>query len=193
MMIATVRSEADAERRLGEIEHSADTGAERTPATTGWVALADARAGDGAWLDRLVSNVENPPARPFFDRVIADGYALLGRWDRVPAFLEGSRAFAERGGLEGLLPFLDRLEGRAALAAGDPGRAVDLLTAATASFDGRGAAWERATTDRSLGEALVAAGRVEEARIVLERALEVFERLRAHQEVRTTRELLAGT
>jgi hypothetical protein len=34
---------------------------------------------------------------------------------------------------------------------------------------------------------------VGEARIVLERALEVFERLRAHQEVRTTRELLAGT
>jgi len=129
--------------------------------------------------------------RPLQDQVMAAALVRFGRWDEVPAFLTGSRAFAERAGLRALPVHLDRLEGRAALAAGDTSRAVGTLAAASTAFEGLGARWEKACTDLSLAEALIAADRRGEARERLHRASEVFEDLRSIREIQRSRELSA--
>ena len=102
-----------------------------------------------------------------------------------------AQAFAERAGLRALPVHLDRLEGRAALAAGDTSRAVGALAAASTAFEGLGARWEKACTDLSLAEALVAGHRSDEARARLDAAIEVFEELRSLREIERSRELLA--
>jgi hypothetical protein len=69
---------------------------------------------------------------------------------------------------------VDRLEGRAALAAGDHARAAELLDRATAGFASLSARWEHARTDAFLAEALVEAGRDDDARERLTRARDVL-------------------
>ena len=88
--------------------------------------------------------------------------------------------------------FADRLEGRAALAAGNLERAIELLTAASAAFADLQAPWERALTDLDLGRALAAAGRTDDARRVLVGAVAAFERLGAARDVARARDGLAG-
>jgi class 3 adenylate cyclase len=160
-----------------------------------WFAWVLSRRGDHDGARNLIEQLRARPnvalARPFLDQVAAVARADAGEWDDVTAFLESSRAFAERGDLLALPAHLDRLEGRAALAAGDPERAIEMLSAASAALDGLGARWERACTDLSLAEAHLAAGRPGEARATLDRAVPVFEELRSLLEIDRSRELLS--
>jgi class 3 adenylate cyclase len=125
----------------------------------------------------------------------AAGYAVLcdliadaGRWDEAEGFADTARAWAEHAGLEALPAHAERLRGRAALAAGRPADAVDLLTRARDTFERLGAAWEVARTELFLGPALRAAG--SDADGVLRAAFDVFERVGALREAASARDLL---
>ena len=114
---------------------------------------------------------------------------MTERWDEAPAFLDASRAYAARGKLLALPVHLDRLEGRAALAAGDLDAGVKLLTAARDGFEGLGAAWERARTELDLAEALLSRAGREEARTELGAAAPDIERVGARIEIERSRDL----
>lgn len=119
---------------------------------------------------------------------------LLGdmeAWDEVPAFLEEARRYSGEAGLEALPYFIDRLEGRAALAAGRRLVAENTLTRAAEGFASLEAGWEEARTRLYLAEALLTARRIAEAREELEKAYPVFERLQSVRELARSRELLA--
>jgi hypothetical protein len=119
---------------------------------------------------------------PLLRQVQAEHLAESGRWDRVPAFAETTRAYAAGAGLRALPIHVDRLDGRAALAAGDDQRAVTLLERASGDFASLSALWEVARTETFLAQALAHAGRDEEARARLRSAGEVFEMLGARRE-----------
>ena len=151
-----------------------------------WLAWILARQGEVAEVEDLLERLASIPSqvdRPFEDQVRAIVLAEHERWDEVPAFLERSRTFAEQGGLRALPVHLDRLEGRAASAAGDHGRAMELLARASSALEELGARWEKACTDLSLTEVLIAAGRTEDARSTLEPARAVFEDLGSLREI----------
>jgi hypothetical protein len=159
-----------------------------------WLAWITTRQGTWDEFEALLEPLRSSHTelrRPLQDQVMAAALARFGRWDEVPAFLTGSRAFAERAGLRALPVHLDRLEGRAALAGGDTSRAIGILAGASTSFEELGARWEKACTDLSLAEALVAGHRSNEARARLDAAIEVFEELRSLREIERSRELLA--
>jgi class 3 adenylate cyclase/tetratricopeptide (TPR) repeat protein len=103
--------------------------------------------------------------------------AAGGVWDEAPALLAQMRRHAAAADSPSLLAFADRLEGRAAFAAGDAAAAVGLLERAVAGFADLGAAWERALTELDLAAALSATGRGEEAVLTAASAAETFERL----------------
>jgi class 3 adenylate cyclase len=158
-----------------------------------WLAWILARQGARDEVKELLERVASIPSqvgRPIADQVRAAVLAEHERWDEVPAFLQHSRDFAARGGLWALPIHLDRLEGRAALAAGETGRAMGALARASTAFEALGARWEKACTDLSLAEALMAADRTDEARERLHGASEVFEDLRSLREIERSRQLL---
>jgi class 3 adenylate cyclase len=160
-----------------------------------WLAWLDARHGraNEAWtaLERFRS-ISHQGSRPLTDQVRAIALAEGERWDLVPDFLQDSRAYTEVAGTDPLGFHLDRLEGRAALAAGDTEGAVRLLEAASDGASRLHATWERACTDLSLAEALIAAGRAGEGRARAETALAVFEELRSRREIDRARTVLAN-
>jgi AAA ATPase domain/Adenylate and Guanylate cyclase catalytic domain len=157
-----------------------------------WLAWILARRGEVDEADDLLERaaVSSQVWRPFADQVHAIVLAELARWDQVPPFLERARRFAARGGLRALPIHLDRLEGRAALATNDHGRAIEILARASTGFGDLGARWEQACTDLSLAQALTAADHRNDARARLDPAIEVFEELRSLREIERSRELL---
>jgi class 3 adenylate cyclase len=161
-----------------------------------WLAWLDARHGraSDAWtaLERFRS-ISHQGSRPLIDQVRAIALAEGVRWDLVPDFLADSRAYTESAGTDPLGFHLDRLEGRAALAAGDIDVAVRLLEAASDGANRLHATWERACTDISLAEALIAAGRADEARVRTQAALDVVTELRSRREIERARSVLANT
>jgi hypothetical protein len=116
--------------------------------------------------------------------------AESGAWERAEDVLARSRQHAEEAGLLSVPAFADRLEGRAAHAAGQTARSVDILRRARDGFASLEARWEAAVTDLSLAEALLQAGRRGEAAELLPGALAVFEELRCIRELAQARELL---
>jgi class 3 adenylate cyclase/tetratricopeptide (TPR) repeat protein len=114
-------------------------------------------------------------------------------WERAPRLLEEARTYAERAQTAGLVPFLDRLEGRAALAAGDTARAVASLTTAAEGFDRLGAGWERALTQIDLARASEAAGDGERAGRTRSSAVETFATLGAVKDLAVARSALDGS
>ena len=159
-----------------------------------WLAWILTRNGARDEVKELLEQAAAIPSqvgRPFADQVRAAVLAEHESWGEVPAFVEQARDFAARGGLRALPVHLDRLEGRAALAAGDTSRAIGTLAAASTGFEKLGARWEKACTDLSLAEALIAGDRGDEVRARLGGAIEVFEELRSVREIERSRELLA--
>src|SRR5207247_548303 len=87
-----------------------------------WLAWILTRQGERDEVKDLLARAASIPSqvgRPFADQVRAAVLAEQEQWDEVPEFLQHAREFAARGGLRALPVHLDRLEGRAALAAGD--------------------------------------------------------------------------
>jgi hypothetical protein len=143
-----------------------------------WLAWIATRQGSWNEVEALLeplSSSHTELRRPLQDQVMGAALARFGRWDDVPEFLAGSRAFAERAGLRALPVHLDRLDGRASLGEGNAERAATLLERAGEGFAVLGATWERAVTELDLAHALASSGRDEEARAVLAHAGPVLE------------------
>jgi class 3 adenylate cyclase/tetratricopeptide (TPR) repeat protein len=159
-----------------------------------WIAWTLARRGEfdevrarlwrpilGTWKAALPMNME---AR-------CDVLGDMEAWDEVPDFLEEARAYAEEAGLLALPAFADRLEGRRALAQREWDRAIERLGRAADGFASLEARWEEAQTRLLLAEALLGAGRPDDARGELDRAQPVFQRLTSVRELARDRELRA--
>jgi class 3 adenylate cyclase len=116
--------------------------------------------------------------------------AATGTWDRAPALVGEMRIQAERAGLGILVPFADRLEGRAALAAGDAARAAEQFEAAIGRFAESGAVWEGALTEVDLARANVSMGHADRARVAVSSAIRTFEGLRAVKDLAAARSVL---
>ncbi|MBA3739574.1 MAG: AAA family ATPase [Chloroflexi bacterium] len=112
-------------------------------------------------------------------------------WNEAPSIVAAARDWAEKTQLRALPAFADRLEGRAALANGDIERGLDLLRRARATFLRLEAAWERARTEIALADALLDAGRKEEAAEAAGAALATLSRLDAPLEVERAKGLLS--
>ena len=111
-------------------------------------------------------------------------------WDEAPDLARTMREHAERAGTAALVPFADRLEGRAALATGDPATAVGLLQRAADRFEELSVPWERALTLVDLGRALAEAGRRDDARAALDDAISTFTALGSVGDIERAREVL---
>lgn len=123
----------------------------------------------------------------------ADLIAAEGSWAEAAPIVADARAFASRTGLLLLPAVADRMDGQAALAAGESERAIELLEQARATFDGLEAAWERARTELSLAQAYLAAGRGTEAAQTAQTALKTFTSLGASIETERATALAAET
>jgi hypothetical protein len=112
-------------------------------------------------------------------------------WSEVPALATASREEAAKGELLALPLVVDRLEGRAAAAAGDAEAASLLLRRSADGFRELEAAWEEAWSRLLLGEVLLPGDR-STAEPELAPALAVFERLGSVREIERSRSALAG-
>ena len=110
-------------------------------------------------------------------------------WDQAATLATKARATAQAGGSLALPCFADRLEGQAAVAAGDRRGGLQLLERATRGFGEVGARWEQARTALALAEALALGGNEDEARRRVSAALPALEAAGAVEELEGAREL----
>ncbi|MGH2590586.1 MAG: ATP-binding protein [Actinomycetota bacterium] len=194
-VITAARDDSRAERYAGILRTmatgagAADVGHGGIQALLGWALLVRGSLEEaGTLLEESDSNLFLGHA-PVLRHVQADHLAEAELWDAVPAFAEGARRYAAEAGLKALPFHVDRLEGRAALAAGVHDRAIGLLERASAGFASLSARWEGARTDLFLAEAQHAAGSHESAKRRLATATDVFDELGAVRERERAREL----
>jgi class 3 adenylate cyclase/tetratricopeptide (TPR) repeat protein len=193
-LIHEVRGERSAaDRQLAVLRSVEDVQQTRSAIGPGWVALTLARRGDfdeaRAWLERLRWR-EGTGLKL---EALCDLVAEEERWDEAPQVVQEAREHAAWAGLLALPCFADRLEGRAALASGDPEGAIRALERACDGFSRLEARWERACAELSLAEAQLVAGREPQARRRLESALVVFEGLSSQRELERSRGCLAAS
>jgi class 3 adenylate cyclase len=138
---------------------------------------------------------------PVLPRSIGSSFTLEGLcdvvgeqrdWEHAPTVLETARAEADVGEQLSLPLYADRLEGRAAAAAGDVDRAAELLGRSAHGFAELEARWEEAWSRLLLAEALWSSHR-ERAERELAAALPVFEELGSVRELERARTLLGVT
>jgi len=122
----------------------------------------------------------------------ADLIAGEGTWDEAPRIVAEAREYSARAGALLLPAVADRLDGQAALATGEPKRAVDLLEQARATFTHLETPWERARTELHLARALLAAGQPNESAAAAQAALATFRELKAPNEIGEAEALLSG-
>ena len=162
---------------------------------SGWIALLHARRGafDEARgrLDRAQASVLKNDLG-LLHEARCDVVAQELSWEEAEGVVAAARAHAAEAGLVALPFFADRLEGRAAAAAGDIGGASAALRRAADGFASLGADWDQACTGLSLAQALAAHGEAARAREDAERALAVFDRLGAAREQAQAAELLGS-
>ncbi len=120
----------------------------------------------------------------------ADLIAEEGAWAEAAPIVAQAREWAAKTRLRVLPAFADRLEGRAALAAGDTEAGIVLLERARSTLARVDAAWDRARTELMLAEALASAGRPADA--VAAAALATFSTLAAPVETERARILAAA-
>lgn len=198
-LIEESRGDPDAADRLrDEMSPLVGTVGERSPDVAA-VAL-DEPISDAPWTAWFLalrgriaeaSQAVSIPAVPWFRdsaglclEVRCEVVALTGSWAEASEVAAKARHEAEVGGSLVLPAFADRLEARAAMAAGEDGPAVHLLERAVAVFESAEAPWELAVTLLDLAEALAAEGHVTAADAALARARPSLEALgsRQHQE-----------
>jgi tetratricopeptide (TPR) repeat protein len=159
----------------------------------GWIALLHARRGAfeeaRGRLDRAQARVLKNDLGLLYE-ARCDVVAEEQSWQEAAGVVDAARAHAAEAGLVALPFFADRLEGRAATAAGDLEGALAALGRAAEGFASLGADWDQACTELSLAQALAASGDAESARENAGRALAVFERLGVVREREQASELL---
>ena len=119
----------------------------------------------------------------------AERIAAAKEWDAATDLVAEMRGHAERADTPAVVAFADRLEGRAAIAAGDIDAALRSLERAVTGFDAIDASWERALAELDLARAAATAGRSEEAGARAARAAATFEELRDAEGVAAARAL----
>ena len=88
----------------------------------------------------------------------AERLAASEGWDGAADLVNEMRSYAAAADAPAVVAFADRLEGRAALAAGDVEPAIRSLERAVAGFESIGATWERALTELDLAGVASGAG-----------------------------------
>ena len=178
---------------------------DRSQATRGTVGVSGARLWivetlirRGRFAEARERLAEADPARDVQNRDLTfEAWAALiaaeGSWDEAPGIVAAAREWAERTKLWALPAFADRLEGLASIAAGDTEIGLDLLRRARATHLSLEAAWDRARTEIVLADALVAAGRKDEAAEAAGTALATLATLPAPVEIERAKDLLART
>ena len=116
--------------------------------------------------------------------------AMRERWDEAAGLVAAAREEAKVGEQLALPLFADRLEGRAAGAAGDVVTGARLLDQSAQGFAALGAAWEEARSRLLLAE-LVVGSDARRAEQELSCALRVFEQLGSVREAERARALVA--
>jgi class 3 adenylate cyclase len=187
-VIEELRGDARAEHHVGLLQRM--VGAAKYELGQGglttWLAWVRLLGGSIGEAERSLEDAGRPGFRghlPFLRQVQAEFLAEVGRWDQVPEFAAEARRYAADAGLRALAMHVDRLEGRHALAEGEPAAAAELLTRASDGFAVLSARWEEARTDALLAGALAQTGRADEARGRLSRATPVFQELGARREL----------
>jgi hypothetical protein len=160
------------ERWLSVLEGSRGRRLEGSVVASYWLAWMYTRRGEHERAWSILGEATTPiqTVRPIMGEGVSEVLSVTGRWHEVPSFLERERAYAEEARLLALPVYLDRLEGRAALASGrsEDGRA--LLVRARDGFGRLGAVWERARTELDLAEALAESGASSDARSMADAA-----------------------
>jgi class 3 adenylate cyclase len=119
-----------------------------------WALLSRGKADEArALLEPHLAQAALLPA-PGLIEAYCDTLAELEDWAAVPGQAGRARRLAEERGLVTLPPYARRLEGRAALAAGNAERARRALAEAARAFEEREARWEEALTRLDLARAL---------------------------------------
>jgi class 3 adenylate cyclase len=186
---------AAADRHIARLDRS--TAAQGSVGVSGarlWIVMTLIRRGGfGEARARLAVH---DPVRDIQNRDLtleawADLVAAEGAWDEAAAVVAEARDWADRTGLLFLPAVADRLEGQAALAAGESERAAHLLETARDTLIRLEVPWERARTELSLARAYLAAGRGTEAATVVGAALETFSALGAQVEIEHATALVA--
>jgi class 3 adenylate cyclase len=135
---------------------------------------------------------------PLYPRTVVSGVTLealceivaaQGNWAEAPGLIAAARDEATTGEQLSLPLYADRLEGRAAAAAGEVERGATLLRGAAAGFAALSARWEEAWSRLLLAELLVGS-EPRSAERELSAALSVFEQLRSVREAERARALL---
>jgi len=116
--------------------------------------------------------------------------AARQRWEDAAGLVAAARAAAETGEQLSLPLYADRLEGRAAAAAGDTARAGELMRRSAEGFSALGARWEEAWSRLLVAEVL-GGSEAPQAERELAAALPVFEQLGSVREIERARALLA--
>jgi class 3 adenylate cyclase/DNA-binding SARP family transcriptional activator len=137
----------------------------------------------------LLSDVFVPVSKGVTIEARCELTAMCERWDDAAGLVAAARAEAGVGEQLTLPFFADRLEGRAAHAAGDATRAVELLARSAKGFAGVETRWEEAWSRLLLAEVVVGSDR-RRAEVEVAKALPVFEPLGSVQETARARALL---
>lgn len=122
--------------------------------------------------------------------MLSEVVAAQEKWEEAAGVAAAAREEAKIGEQVSLPLYADRLEGRAAAAAGDVEQAAVLLRRSADGFAALGARWEEAWSRLLLAEALLK-GEARLAEDELARALLVFEQLRSVREAERARTLLS--
>ena len=157
-----------------------------------WLGWTLARRGEHERAWEVIQDADAAGTKilqPFRDAVMADFLAVTERWQDISAFTNESRAYASDAQLRALPLYLDRLEGRASLAGGDVETGLESLERARSGFAGLGATWERARTELDKADALVRAGRTDDAAELVQAAGSDIERVGALIELERLRSL----
>ncbi len=195
--IREVTGDAEAaDRLIGRLDSSqADLGTVGVAGARSWIIAVLARRGEFAAARERLAVVD--PVRDIQNRDMtleawADVIATEGTWDEAAAVISEAREWSERTGLIFLPAVADRLEGQAALAAGQVEEAIEHLGRARMTFTELGAIWERARTEQALSRALQAAGRTNDASEATQAALGTFEGLGATREAEESLASMGG-
>jgi len=134
-------------------EHDRTTGRFAPTIRSAAAARALLEAGD---LDGALAKISLEPSPVVVCHLepMCEYIGLSESWDRLDEIVSAARAESERAGARTLPYFIARLEGRAALAAGDAPRATELLRTSATGFGELAAAWEEATSRALLAHAL---------------------------------------
>ena len=191
-LVHDIRGERSAsDRQLAVVEAAEDAQTTRSVTGPAWVAELKARRGHFPEAREWLARLKWLEGRGQALEARCELVAAEGSWDEAAGAASEARVHAAECGLLVLPSFADRLDGRAALARGDPEAAIAPLEDASAGFDAARARWERARTDLDVAEARLALGDPAAASPRLDGAVVTFEELRSVREIARARELLA--